>query len=169
MWRLRAYSRPGLPRPTTSRSSDDPWRRGQSRIGASPRRARIAGGVAVRFGRRLGVAFRLLALGRASPSTPSSPSSAADFLGLDLARRRGHGRDDGLGIVEERHALLHDDVGDAERVARRHVRDVEVDVLRDFERQRLDLDLAQRLREHAALLHARRVVAADQVDATRTR
>ena len=73
-------------------------------------------------------------------------------------------RDDGLRVVEQRDALRHRDVADAERVADAHVGDVEIDVLRHLERQRLDLDLAQRLREHAAFLDARRDVAAGEVD-----
>ena len=35
LWRLRSYSRPGLPSPTTSRSSDEPERRGQRRTGGT--------------------------------------------------------------------------------------------------------------------------------------
>ncbi len=37
-------------------------------------------------------------------------------------------------------------------------------MLRHLERERLDGDLAQRLREHAALAHARRVLAAEQMN-----
>ena len=40
-------------------------------------------------------------------------------------------------------------------------------MLRHLERQRLDRDLAQRLREHAALAHARRVVAAEELHGDR--
>ncbi len=40
-------------------------------------------------------------------------------------------------------------------------------MLRHLERQRLDRDLAQRLREHAALAHAGRVLAAVELDGDR--
>jgi hypothetical protein len=56
----------------------------------------------------------------------------------------------------------------AERAADLHARDVEVDVFRHLERQRLDRDLAQRLREHAALAHAWRVVTAEKLDGHRS-
>jgi hypothetical protein len=45
--------------------------------------------------------------------------------------------------------------------------DVEVDVLGNLERQRLDGDLAQNLREDAAFLHAGGNIAAGQVDGDR--
>jgi hypothetical protein len=47
------------------------------------------------------------------------------------------------------------------------VRHVEIEVLRNLERERLHVELAQRLREHAALAHARRVIAADEMHGDR--
>jgi hypothetical protein len=89
------------------------------------------------------------------------------LLRRDLARRGGDRRDHGLRIVEERGALGHDDVGDPQRPVQLELRDVEIDVLRHLERQRLDVELAQRLREHAALAHTRRVLAPGQLDGDR--
>ena len=43
---------------------------------------------------------------------------------------------------------------EAERVADRHAGDVELEVVRDLQRQRLDVELAADLREDAAFLHA---------------
>src|SRR4029077_3037076 len=81
-------------------------------------------------------------------------------LGLDDLRRRGDSGHDQLGIVEKRDAFRRGEVGDPQRVAKLHAGDVELDPLRHLERQSLDGHLAQRLREHADLTHARRVVAA---------
>ena len=53
-------------------------------------------------------------------------------------------------------------LGEPQRVADVHARDVDLEVLRDLERQRLDVDLVRHLREHAALLHAGRL--ADERD-----
>ena len=101
--------------------------------------------------------------GASSPSGTSAPSLAflaLDLLGLGLddTRRHRDRREDGLlGVVEERHALLHLEVGEAQGVADCHLSDVELEMLGDLQRQRLDRDLAIDLREHAALGHADRL------------
>src|SRR5437764_4537103 len=58
LWRLRAYSRPGLPSPATSRSSEVPWRRGHRRM-----RYSAFDGAGLAAGAGGGVAFSGLAFG----------------------------------------------------------------------------------------------------------
>ena len=84
-------------------------------------------------------------------------------LGLDEPRRHRHRRQHRLlRIVEERDALLDRQVDEAQRVADRHAAHVEVEVLGNLHRQRLDPDLAADLREHAALGDTDRL--ADELD-----
>ena len=90
---------------------------------------------------------------------------ALDLFGLrlDEPRRHRHRREHRLlGVVQELDALLHRQVDQAQRVADRHPGDVELEVLGNLHRQRLDRDLAVDLGEHAALGHADRL--ADQLD-----
>ena len=96
LWRVPAYSEPGLPRPTISQSTGAP-RAGPATCAPSPTRRRSPpplGGLAV----ALGAGLARLAL--------------ADELGLlldlglvlDLEPRRAERRDHGLGIVDQRDA-----------------------------------------------------------------
>src|SRR5918912_2805643 len=156
--RVRAYSRPGLPRPTTSRSSDEarsPRRQG--------RRTQLALGGA---GRARGVGRRLLGLvGRTLRpllggrlALRNFLALLGDLLGLDLPRRQRNRCENRLfRVVEERDSVDRREIGDAQRVADRHVADVELDMLRNLHRQRLDIDLPLDLREDAALLRPRRL------------
>src|SRR6266516_879300 len=78
---------------------------------------------------------------------------ALDLLGLrlDEARRPRHGREHGLlWVVHVGEALAHPQVSQAQRVADRHPADVELEVLGNLHRQRLDGDLAVDLREDTA-------------------
>src|SRR5438094_767103 len=84
-------------------------------------------------------------------------------LRLDFADREADARENRfLRIVQVGDAVDRRQVGQAESVADRHAADVEVDVLRNLHRQRLDIDLALHLREHAALLRTDGL--ADQLD-----
>src|SRR5262249_12016430 len=79
------------------------------------------------------------------------------------AGREPHGCEDGLlRVVQVGHTLQRSEVDEAQRVADRHSRDVQVDVLGDLHRQRFDIDLTLHLRETAALLRTDRL--ADQLD-----
>src|SRR5262249_57899430 len=97
----------------------------------APGVAFAAGGLRTRLGRTLaGLALgRLLALG-----TLCLRLQRGEFLlgglGLDDLRRRGDRGDDHLRVVEKRDALRRAEVGDAQRAADLHARDVEVQVLR---------------------------------------
>ena len=60
--------------------------------------------------------------------------------------------------------VRHGDRRERERVVDLHARDVVLDRVRDVARQRLDVDLARLLGEHAALDDAGRVVGAEQLE-----
>ena len=150
LWRVPAYSRPGLPSPTISQSTAPP----------PPPNGRRSG----RY---------------SSPEESSAPSASCawprladelrlglDFLGgFALQPRRGERRDDGLlEVVEQRDALGRRERGEQDRLADLHLADVVHDRLRDRRRQRLDVQLARDLLEHAAFLDARRVVDAGQLE-----
>ena len=82
---------------------------------------------------------------------------ALDLFGLrldELGRHRHRREHRLLGVVQEPEPLEGRKVGEAQGVADRHPADVELEVLRDLERERLDRDLADDLGEHAALGHA---------------
>ena len=162
MCRLRAYSRPGLPSPTTSRSSDDPSPRGQRRTDATPRsrpRRRPLRPPAP-APRPLPRASRPRRP-RPRPPRPRPPPARSSRVGAVRVATTVSGSSSSVDAGRRGH------VGDAERVAGRHLRDVEHDVLGNLQRQRLDAHLAQRLREHAALPDARRFVGADEAHADR--
>ena len=159
MWptlcRVRSYSRPGFPSPATKRSSveaDSPRRKSRTK-GPSCRRTRRRRALALGLGvgSALGLALDgLLALER------------LDLLGLLDLRRRSQRGDDGLGVVQEPHAFRHDEVRDPQAVPDGHLGDVELEAVGHLHGQRLDVYLPEYEREHAALLHARRV--ADGLD-----
>ena len=86
-----------------------------------------------------------------------------DVVGLGLDRRGSDRRDHGLlEVVEERDAVRRGDRRQRERVVDLHRGHVVRDRVRDVTRQRLDVDLARLLGEHAALGDARRVVGAER-------
>ena len=103
------------------------------------------GGLGVVAGRALGLRLGGLAV------LADEPGLRLDVVLDGLERRRGDRRDDGLGIVEEGDALGRGEGLDGQRVVDLHVRDVDLDDVRDVARQRLDGDLAALLGEHAAL------------------
>jgi hypothetical protein len=138
---VRSYPRPGLPRPATSRSSVE---------------ARSAGFALRRSLHRTRGGF--LALG----DLDALLQLLFLRLGLDDLRRHRHGREHDLRVVEIRDALARRQVGQTHRVAHRHRAHIELDALGHFERQRLDGDLADHLRQDAALLHT--LGLSDQLD-----
>ena len=154
--RFPAYSRPGLPRPTTSRSSDEARSpRLQGRRTASYSSASDSPPPLV-LGSRLGVCgLGLGALGCSSaPSSPSSATSSRASWTLAMTVSSGSSSSvtpSGTSTSRE-----------PERVADPEPGDVGLEVLRDLERQRLDVDLVRDLREDAALADADRV--ADERD-----
>src|SRR4029077_1970666 len=65
------------------------------------------------------------------------------------------------GVREDRDALGYHDVADVDHVADVEVRDIDLDVLGNVLRQRLDVEVAQMVLDHAALLDADRVADLD--------
>ena len=143
LWRSCSCRRPGLPRPTTSRSSveaDSPRRKAAR---ATPRlRDGVSGlGGGGRLCRGLG-GDRLVCC----------------LLGLGETARARAVRDHGVGgIVEERDAVDLCDVLEPELVTELEPADVDLDVLGDRRRQGLDVELAGDLLHDAADLGARRL------------
>src|SRR3954465_13517776 len=121
--RVSTYSWPGLPSPTMAS-------RGSGLLVCLA----LAFGLGLRLANELRLGDRDL-FGRGDGSL--------------LGPRRHHGADRGVGVVEDGE-LLRLDVAHEERVPDGQRGDVEVDVLGDVGRQDLDLQLAQRVVEHAA-------------------
>ncbi len=138
-----------MPRPTTSRSSDE----ARSPLLA---RSRIGG----RLGGSFGCAFRLLL--RRHLALGQLLALRDFFLGLFDARGQSDAREHGLRIVEIGDTFPRRKVGQPEAVADRHAAHVEIDVLGNLHRQGLDADLPLDLREDPALLGAGGL--ADQLD-----
>ena len=139
--RVRAYSSPGLPSPTTSRSAAVPRRRstGYSSPASSEASAsdRLAG---TTFAGLALVALALFAL-----------------FGLGGDARRRDLRDDEVGLGLGDDALGQRDVFDAQLVADGEALDVDLDRHRDVAGHRLDGEVEEQLLEQAAVLHAGRL------------
>src|SRR6266704_1139212 len=172
LWRVAAYSGPGLPRPTTARSCSAlfaalgllglvglfglGWRRGAAPAPPAPPALRLG------FGRRAalgGLALLLLAF-----------ADLADQLGFGdlggglgrggghLFGPRGHDRGDRELRQGEDRRVRDVQVAYVQRVADLEGGDVELHAIGNVLRQHLDLDLARHLVEHAAgVAHAVRI------------
>ncbi len=107
-----------------------------------------------------------------SPSRLSVALALADDLGLGFDLRlvlhleagRGDRGDRRFRVVNERYATRRGDRLERDRVVDLHLRDVVLDRVRNVGRERLDRQLARDLLEHAALLDARGVIDAGELE-----
>src|SRR5947209_1315314 len=148
LWRVPSYSAPGLPRPTISQSTGALLALGPAfgLVGSAffaSGLLGLLGGLAL--GHALGLLLDLL-------------------LRLELELGRRDRRDNGLGIVGQRDPARRGESLERDRVADLDARDVVVDEVRDVAWQRLDVQLARDLLEHASLLDPGRTLGADQIE-----
>ena len=147
LWRVRAYSSPGLPRPTTSRSAAVPRRRSTGY--SSPASSEVSASDA--------------SAAPPSPASPSSPSTASPSPSSSVATRGAATcattKSDSTSVATP---VGQRDVLDAELVADGEGLDVDLDRHRDVARHGLDREVEEQLLEQAAVLHA--LGLADQVD-----